>query len=270
MITFQFNTTNDLFKVKENGQKILLKDIFAAFSPTPFANGHFRECFMGIILNKKKQVVRTNDFPLGKCVVKKSKNKNILVEDIKDFFSSFIACNYAIQFNNIIKIPNKINFVNPYMTFDKVTKQFAYVEPFLDGEYIRFSNNTGYENPNFNAFIPAFSHYTWVASKGQLVVLDVQGTFVNKKYYLTDPAVQTVNMACGQSDLGACGIMKFLLFHKHNDICKNWKWVPNQLNMYLKCCNATSVARTYFRFEIEKIKEKYTPIYLQLLKYIFN
>lgn len=270
MLTFQLNTTNDLFKITENGQRIKLKDIFAAFNLAPFAYGAFRECFIGVILDKNKKLTKTVDFPLGKCVVKKYKKNCNLIDKITDFLSSFIAIRYAIQFNNIIKMPNKINFVNPFMTFDNVTKQFVYVEPYLEGKFIRFSNNAGYENPDYTAIIPAFSHYTWLNSKGQFAVLDIQGTFINNKYILTDPAVQSVNMAFGGADLGACGIMIFLLKHKHNNICKNWKWIPKGLDGYLNCCNAGSLNRTYFNFEIIKIKEKYTPIYLQLLKYIFN
>lgn len=270
MLTFQLSTTNDLYKITEKGQKIKLQDIFAAFNLTPFAQRAFRECFIGIILDKNKHLIKTADFPLGKCVVKKYKNNCKIIESIKDFFASFIANCYAIQFNNIIKIPNKLSFVNPYMTIDNVTKQFVYVEPYLEGEFIRFSNNAGFENPDFNAFIPAYSHFTWLTSKGRMAVLDIQGTYINNKYYLTDPAVQSIEMAFGGADLGAGGIMIFLLKHKHNEICKNWKWIPNGLSTYLNCCNAGSINRTYFNFEIAKIKEKYTPIYLQLLKYIFK
>ena len=56
------------------------------------------------------------------------------------------------------------------------------IEPFLDGIYIKFSSNTRYENPNLNAYIPDFSHFTWIRSKGRIVVMDVQGFFKNKKY----------------------------------------------------------------------------------------
>lgn len=270
MLSIQFNTTYDLYMITEKGQKFLLKDIFAAFVQTPFAEGTFRECFIGVILDKNKKLLKTADFPLGKCIVKKYKKNCKIIENIKDLVSSFVADHYATQFNNLIKIPNKINFVKPYLTFDKVTKQFVYVEPYLEGKYTKFSSNTGYENPDYNAFIPAFSHLSWVVSKGQYVVLDVQGTYNNNKYYLTDPAIQSVEMKFGDSDLGAMGIMRFLLFHKHNDICQNWTWIPSQVSGVLRQYNASSIARTSFRFEVGKGIVKYTPIYLALLKYIFK
>ena len=98
------------------------------------------------------------------------------------------------------------------------------IEPFLDGIYIKFSSNTRYENPKFKSYIPDFSHFTWIRSKGRIVVMDVQGFFKNKKYYLTTPACQSLVQKFSSTDLGAMGLCKFLLYHKHNDIFTKWKW----------------------------------------------
>ena len=157
-----------------------------------------------------------------------------------------------MAFNNIIKIPNKINFVYPCLTRDKTTNQLISVEPFIEGSYKRFSSNTGFEDPQFNAYIPAFAHYTWLASKGRLVVMDIQGVFKDNKYYLTDPAIQSIEMRFGSSDLGAMGLTKFVIFHKHNNICQNWKWIPRQFDGALTALNAGSIKRTSFRFEYGK------------------
>ena len=48
------------------------------------------------------------------------------------------------------------------------------IEPFLNGKYIKFSSNSGYENPDFDAYIPSFSHFTWIQIKGTRVVLDAR------------------------------------------------------------------------------------------------
>ena len=71
------------------------------------------------------------------------------------------------------------------------------IEPFLNGKYIKFSSNSGYENPDFDAYIPSFSHFTWIQSKWTRVVLDVQGIFKNGRYYLTDPACQSIDQKFG-------------------------------------------------------------------------
>ena len=139
---------------------------------------------------------------------------------------------------------------------------------FLSGEYIKFSSNTGYENPDFDAYIPAFSHFTLVCSGGTKIILDVQGVFKNKKYYLTDTACQSLDGAFGNFDLGAMGLIKFLLSHKHNDLCKNWIWIPRQFEGILKQFNAASIKRTSFKFEYGKNIYMYKPIYLKLLQLI--
>jgi hypothetical protein len=53
--------------------------------------------------------------------------------------------------------------------------------------------------------------------------MDVQSIFKNKNYYLTDPACQSLVKKFSSTDLGTMGLCKFLLCHKHNDICAKWK-----------------------------------------------
>ena len=66
------------------------------------------------------------------------------------------------------------------------------------------------ENENFTN-LKKNIHYSWILYRGRKVILDVQGVFSNKKYYLTDPAVQSVDQEFGGSDLGAMGLIKFIL-----------------------------------------------------------
>lgn len=284
------NETKYLYKVFSNGET-LQKKIYAEFEPNYFADGAFRYCFRGKLKDLDGDKITTDDFPSGKCVVKVYKEVRFTQDYILDFVSSQYAYEQAILFNKVIGIPNKINFVLPYAgsvhllagfklfglfkisTNDDAKRYISpnmkvAIEPFLDGNYIKFSSNTGYENPDFDAYIPAFSHYTWIYSRGTKVVLDVQGIFKNGKYYLTDPACQSLDRKFGNSDLGAMGLCKFVLCHKHNNICENWKWIPPSLEGLLKSYNANSIKRTSFSFENWKNIQKYTPLYLNLLKLI--
>ena len=129
---------------------------------------------------------------------------------MQDYYIDIICSQYAneqvILFNMQIGITNKLNFIIPYAGSIQILAGFKFfglfkvstddaeilylkkdmkvaIEPFLTGEYIKFSSNTGYENPDFDAYIPAFSHFTWVCSGGTKVILDVQGVFKNKKYF---------------------------------------------------------------------------------------
>lgn len=286
------NETKYLYKVTTNG--LIRTSIYAKFETNYFAEGAFRYCFKGTLKNINGNSVRTLDFPSGICVVKVYKNKENMQDYSLDFLGSQYAYEQAILFNSIIKIPNKFNFVLPYAgsihllagfklfglfkvsTNDQAKKylekdMLVAIEPFLSGTYTKFSSNTGYENPDFDAYIPAFSHFTWIYSKGRKVVTDVQGVFKNQRYYLTDPACQSIEGKFGNSDLGAMGLFKFILCHRHNDICKNWIWIPKNLEGILRQYNANSIKRTSFKFEHWKNIQTYTPIYLQLLNLIkFN
>ncbi len=287
------NETKCLYKILPNGVT-LRKNVYAEFKPKFFDQGTFRYCYSGTIKDLDGDEITTNDFPSGECVVKVYKNGSFTQDYLLDFIGSQYAYQQAIIFNKIIGIPNKINFILPYAgsvhllagfklfglfkvsTNDDSKKYLSpdmkvAIEPFLDGKYIKFSSNTGYENPDFDAYIPAFSHFTWIQSKGTRVVLDVQGIFKNGKYYLTDPACQSIDQKFGNSDLGGMGLCKYVLCHKHNNICSNWKWIPKNFEGILKAYNATSIKRTSFSFENRKNIEKYTSIYLNLLKLInFN
>jgi hypothetical protein len=284
------NETKYLYKLLPGGN-IIKKKIYSEFNEKPFAHGTFRYCFKGIIKDLEGDEITTNDFKSGKCVVKVYKKAKYTQDYLIDFIGSQYAYEEAKSYNKIIETPNKLNFILPYggsvhilagfklfglfkVSTDDRSKKYlspdmkVAIEPFLDAQYIKFSSNTGYKNPDFDAYIPSFSHFTWIHSKGKRVVMDVQGIFVSNKYYLTDPACQSLEQKFGNSDLGAMGLIKFLLCHKHNNICRNWKWIPKEFDGILKGFNAYSIKRTSFSFEHQKNIEKYTPIYVNLLKSI--
>ena len=284
------NQTKYLFKVLPSG-KMLIQNIYAEFEEKSFSEGAFRYCYKGKIKDSDGDFVTTNDFSSGQCVVKVYKNRGYTQDYYIDFVGSLYAHEEAVLFNQIIGIPNKINFILPYAgsvkllagfklfglfkvsTSDESKKNLSpdmkvSIESYLGEDYIKFSSNTGFENPSFNAYIPAFSHFTWLHSEGRRVVMDVQGVFRNNRYYLTDPACQSLELKFGNSDLGAMGLIKFLLCHRHNNICQNWKWIPKQFEGLLKAYNATSIKRTCFSFENIKNIQKYTPAYINLLQYI--
>ena len=75
--------------------------------------------------------------------------------------------------------------------------------------------------------LQAFSHFTWVHSKKQLVVCDLQGTIKRDKILLTDPAIHADKyMQFGSTNLGTQGIKLFLRRHKCNEICREMKLEP--------------------------------------------
>ncbi|XP_022097544.1 alpha-protein kinase 1-like isoform X4 [Acanthaster planci] len=101
------------------------------------------------------------------------------------------------------------------------------VERFLKGQYIKFSSNTGYVNPDHPApTLAAFSHFTYHQSNGEFLVSDLQGVYNKRGYSLTDPAIQNGGLELnvyGPTDLGKYGIVKFFQTHDCNDWCKRLK-----------------------------------------------
>lgn len=269
MIKVGLSSTGDVYRITPKGQLQKLNGVYIIFNKEPFSEGNFRICYLGFLVDKQKKNIKLNDIVSGKCVIKLYKNIGNIQNDLKgDLTSSFIANSYAAAFNNIIKIPNKINFVNPLATIN-TNNQIIVLEPFIEGQYTKFSNNFGYENKDYSAYIPAFSHYTWLYSKGRLVINDIQGVFKNGKYILTDPSIQSVEKKYGGSDIGCYGLIVFLATHKHNHICKDWTWIPIQFQPALGVF-AGSIKRTSFDFEHKENIIKYLPIYIGLIKYIFK
>merc|ERR1712032_1701769 len=96
------------------------------------------------------------------------------------------------------------------------------VEQFLDGDFVKFNSNNGYVNndPTFSAnteVMQAFSHFTYVDSRGKHMVVDLQGVIDGPHMVLTDPQVLTRDRGeCspyGHADTGWDGIKAFFGTH---------------------------------------------------------
>ena len=124
------------------------QDIYVKFDKIPMDHGTFRDCYLGKIYDEKGNQVVNEEFPNGYCVVKIPK-KGFYNYKL-DFICSEFANKLAIKYNNeVAKIPDKINFILPYgAKLDKfkgknIANNIVSVEPYLDGEYIKFYNNDG-------------------------------------------------------------------------------------------------------------------------------
>jgi hypothetical protein len=95
------------------------------------------------------------------------------------------------------------------------------VEPYLEGEFEKFNSNGGWESSQ-GMLMQAFSHWTLKRSGGRTIVCDLQGVKDTTEYWLTDPALHTVDgrYADAKTDMGVAGIVTVLLHHKCNGICE--------------------------------------------------
>lgn len=248
--------------------------LYAKADKKTFASGSFRKCYKGNILSSiTNKHTCTNDFPAGECVIKCYSDKNNVEDFKKDIACLLYARSLSSSFNKKIGEPNKINYVKPYIStayIDGIQDNYILIEPYIKGTFRKFYNNDGSfveqeDSKKFNKTIPAFSHYTWLISGKNRVITDLQGVYKNEKYYLTDPAIQSFNHDFGNSDLGACGILKFILEHKCSSLCRDWPMIKlPKLKKFLTDNDANTIKLSSFYNYIDD--EKYKRIYQLILK----
>uniref|UniRef100_A0A3B3CQC0 Alpha-type protein kinase domain-containing protein n=1 Tax=Oryzias melastigma TaxID=30732 RepID=A0A3B3CQC0_ORYME len=108
------------------------------------------------------------------------------------------------------------------------------VEPFILGNFVKLTNNTRKKVESLSAtkYGIAFGHFTYLLSKRQEVVVDLQGwVTANGKglTYLTDPQIHSTRTRRGPSDFAGSGIRCFLREQhgpKCNEICQRLKLPP--------------------------------------------
>ena len=103
--------------------------------------------------------------------------------------------------------------------------EYVAAEDYLEGDFIKWCNNYGYvsqEARGADHILLAFMHWSWVQSKGQEMIGDIQG--VKKPgggYKLTDPAIMSVTNQYGVTDTGVEGMAMFFLTHKCTPACSS-------------------------------------------------
>ena len=137
----------------------------------------------------------------------------------------YIPTNIFIEMENDIFAKDclKLSELLPYCNGNNM----YFVEPKLEGEFIKFNNNGEFVNhEQYSATIQAFSHWTYYRSAKRLVVNDLQGV-VNKEkneYILTDPVVvhESVSKMYFSSTNGSQkGIEVFRKVHACNSVCQS-------------------------------------------------
>ena len=104
-------------------------------------------------------------------------------------------------------------------------------ERYLPGLFRKYNSNHGYvdlEAPDSD-IAQAFSHFTFEASGGKHMVLDLQGVHLGKgqrsrpHLFLTDPQVVSLERSFGPGDLGEKGMRAFFRTHKCGKTCRQMK-----------------------------------------------
>jgi myosin-heavy-chain kinase len=174
----------------------------------PFAKGSCRTA------HKFKDLTDPSHPYVAKFSTKKASRDQYFVDVLMQTFCSKWADLY-----NSFNSPKKITFL-PSFVLELVDRQTPVVcggEPFIEGDYMKFNNNSGYVNNDAARNTPqAFSHFSLVHSNQELVIIDIQG--VNDFY--TDPQIHTRSgKGFGEGNLGQNGIHQFIKTHACNPLC---------------------------------------------------
>lgn len=171
-----------------------------------------------------------------KCVVKESKYEGsqnsreaLLSQASMQTTAASLAREYTLQLHDV-NIQSRLNYVPVNLVHVEnrpVGRNWLTMEPFIEGDFVKFTSNNGQVDKQLEANHPAvgaFSHFTYCRTEGMLMVTDLQGVAApNCVYTLTDPAIHTADKRRHFPDptnLGAKGMSAFFMTHECGTICK--------------------------------------------------
>ncbi|XP_033932545.1 transient receptor potential cation channel subfamily M member 7 isoform X2 [Pseudochaenichthys georgianus] len=134
-------------------------------------------------------------------------------------------------------IPYSPRFLEVYLLYCHSAGQWFAIEECITGEFRKFNNNNGDEIVPTNLLeetMLAFSHWSYEYTRGELLVLDLQGV----GEILTDPSVITsgekgsYDMIFGPANLGDDAIRNFRAKHHCNSCCRKLKLPDIKRNDY--------------------------------------
>nr|XP_012775834.1 transient receptor potential cation channel subfamily M member 7 isoform X2 [Maylandia zebra] len=134
-------------------------------------------------------------------------------------------------------IPYSPRFLEVFLLYCHSAGQWFAIEECITGEFRKFNNNNGDEIIPTNLLeetMLAFSHWTYEYTRGELLVLDLQGV----GEILTDPSViksgekGSYDMIFGPANLGDDAIRNFRTKHHCNSCCRKLKLPDLKRNDY--------------------------------------
>uniref|UniRef100_A0AAY5ENR9 non-specific serine/threonine protein kinase n=1 Tax=Electrophorus electricus TaxID=8005 RepID=A0AAY5ENR9_ELEEL len=134
-------------------------------------------------------------------------------------------------------IPYSPRFLEVFLLYCHSAGQWFAIEECITGEFRKFNNNNGDEIVPTNLLeetMLAFSHWTYEFTRGELLVLDLQGV----GEILTDPSViksgekGSYDMVFGPANLGDDAIRNFRTKHHCNSCCRKLKLPDLKRNDY--------------------------------------
>jgi hypothetical protein len=227
MVVQSANSLNEMMNADEN-IKLSVTQLTIRARSKPFAEGSVR------VASYARTAASTSKF-----VVKSFKDDGKMLAHLAEDMRIQALCKaFALEFNGLLKIEPPIDFIvtTCLQSKAKVGSEGGCLslEPFIDGEYIKYNNNSMFvkedsldEPDPFNQIAQAFSHFTFERSWGHFLVNDLQGV----GHLLTDPAIQTLDherFKLAETNLYEEGFKFFFVAHECNSICRKLELKSNR------------------------------------------
>jgi hypothetical protein len=186
------------------------------------------------------------------CVVKEFKTGSVFEASFfeTDLKTVSKAGRLVEAFNNENIVSNRHVYLNKPKVWKDVNrntegKRKKYlVEPMLEGQFLKFNNNSGYVNRAY--VMQALSHFSYRNSGGKFLLCDLQGGRYMDAYILTDPVIMSTDNSkvYGPTDLGSEGVDNFFARHVCNQFCKiHWlKPLHSRVSLNIPCRKGTSMS----------------------------
>eukprot|EP01132_Coremiostelium_polycephalum_P002804 gene2804-3486_t len=184
--------------------------VIVRMEQVPFAEGAFRKAYHIQDLSKPGAN--------GRYVAKIGKKPTARANYFEDVKMQMMAKKWADKYNEN-KPPKRVEFLHSCVLefIDRTENQICGSEPYVEGQYRKYNNNSGFVSSDERNTPQSFSHFTYEHSNHQLLIIDIQG--VGDHY--TDPQIHTYDgVGFGVGNLGQKGFEKFIDTHKCNAICQ--------------------------------------------------
>jgi hypothetical protein len=197
-------------------------------SKDPFAKGAIRLAYRAVAYlpdGTSKDVVLKSS--LARSQSYQTKEKYEL------FLSAHRAASYlGNRFNDIRPAScESINFVDVALLhfLGRDNQPFFTQEDMIHGRWEKYNSNTGMCAPfptsmgTHHEAVQAFSHWTFHATDGEMIVIDCQGCYdtVRKEFILTDPAIHCKDLLrYGSTNWGKTGFKRFFKTHVCKEHCR--------------------------------------------------
>mmetsp|Transcript_16310 Transcript_16310/g.47725 ORF Transcript_16310/g.47725 Transcript_16310/m.47725 type:complete len:757 (-) Transcript_16310:187-2457(-) len=208
------------------------RDADVVVNSEPFASGGMR-----LVYNMEDSYNIEKHTPSRMVAKRLIRKEHATKKDMLPFCrSTETAIKFRTSFIRKLAHDANIFFVPCYLYSYSSTRETNYfvAEQFLEGDFVKFNSNNGYVNNEHpqSELLQAFSHYTFVQSRGKLLVLDLQGVVDNGWLILTDPQVVSRARAeeriYGPGDLGFEGMKAFFETHECGPTCIAMKLFEKQ------------------------------------------